>query len=292
MKNIPYELSKKALIVSDIDGTILDSNGTLRHETQKSINNYIKYGLFTVATGRSYTMTCKILKGINFSLPIITNDGACIYTPHGELIECFAVEKNKLLDPLNVVCKTHTPLAYCQKNGKERVFWLGNTNKLTKMYFENRVGDDRFQQVSDVNRLFQGNVIAISFIEDYKNALLLKKKLNDLGINDIFLNKDAYIDGMFWIKIKNKYSTKGQALRKLAEILDSDTTISIGNDSNDLDMLEQSDISICVENATNVVKQNSMYVIDSNENNGVGKLLDGILRKNPKLKLELNANRE
>ena len=81
MKDILQKVNKKTLIVSDVDGTILDNNGELDVETRNIINKYIKYGSFTIATGRSYTMACKILNGIKFDLPIITNDGACIYTP-------------------------------------------------------------------------------------------------------------------------------------------------------------------------------------------------------------------
>ena len=80
MKDILQKVNKKTLIVSDVDGTILDNNGELDVETRNIINKYIKYGSFTIATGRSYTMACKILNGIKFDLPIITNDGACIYT--------------------------------------------------------------------------------------------------------------------------------------------------------------------------------------------------------------------
>lgn len=278
MKDILQKVNKKTLIVSDVDGTILDNNGELDVETRNIINKYIKYGSFTIATGRSYTMACKILNGIKFDLPIITNDGACIYTPQGKMLKCFTIEQNKLLNKaLDILYKTHTILSYSQYEGSEKVFWLGDLNKLTKIYFESRAGDNRFTQVENVKELFQGNVISISFIEDYKNSLKLRNQLGKIGIRDVFINKDAYIDGMYWVKIKNSFATKGYAMKFLATMLNLESTISIGNDSNDLDMLQQSEISICVENATDQIKQNAMYIIDSNINNGVGKLLKNIM---------------
>lgn len=278
MKDILQKVNKKTLIVSDVDGTILDNNGELDVETRNIINKYIKYGSFTIATGRSYTMACKILNGIKFDLPIITNDGVCIYTPQGKMLKCFTIEQNKLLNKaLDILYKTHTILSYSQYEGSEKVFWLGDLNKLTKIYFESRAGDNRFTQVENVKELFQGNVISISFIEDYKNSLKLRNQLRKIGIRDVFINKDAYIDGMYWVKIKNSFATKGYAMKFLATMLNLESTISIGNDSNDLDMLQQSEISICVENATDQIKQNAMYIIDSNINNGVGKLLKNIM---------------
>lgn len=206
MKDILQKVNKKTLIVSDVDGTILDNNGELDVETRNIINKYIKYGSFTIATGRSYTMACKILNGIKFDLPIITNDGACIYTPQGKMLKCFTIEQNKLLNKaLDILYKTHTILSYSQYEGSEKVFWLGDLNKLTKIYFESRAGDNRFTQVENVKELFQGNVISISFIEDYKNSLKLRNQLRKIGIRDVFINKDAYIDGMYWVKIKNHF---------------------------------------------------------------------------------------
>lgn len=156
MKDILQKVNKKTLIVSDVDGTILDNNGELDVETRNIINKYIKYGSFTIATGRSYTMACKILNGIKFDLPIITNDGACIYTPQGKMLKCFTIEQNKLLNKaLDILYKTHTILSYSQYEGSEKVFWLGDLNKLTKIYLCNSKnkppamqGEDRSLDIS------------------------------------------------------------------------------------------------------------------------------------------------
>ncbi|MDF2505564.1 HAD family hydrolase [Clostridium sp.] len=65
------------LYVSDLDGTLLNSNSQLSEESKRIINNLVKKGVkFTYATARSFSSASKILDGLQLSIPAITYNGA------------------------------------------------------------------------------------------------------------------------------------------------------------------------------------------------------------------------
>ena len=53
--------------------------------------------------------------------------------------------------------------------------------------------------------------------------------------------------------------------------------MSFGNETNDIEMFLASDISICVANANNVIKDIALLEIQSNNSDGVGKFLESLV---------------
>ena len=88
-----------------------------------------------------------------------------------------------------------------------------------------------------------------------------------------------------WFTIGNSSANKGNALITLAKYLNIDIkdTIAIGNDYNDISMLKEAGLSICVENSLEEVKQESNYITSSNNEDGVALVLEKMLKNNFKL---------
>ena len=94
-----YNLSGKMLYVSDLDGTLLNSDALLNEDVPKRLNALIEQGLcFTVATARTYATVNSIMKDVNLTCPMILMNGVMIYDPvkksciHAEIIERDSVE--------------------------------------------------------------------------------------------------------------------------------------------------------------------------------------------------------
>ena len=61
----------KTLYISDMDGTLLQSDGKLSDFTKEKLNDFYKMGIpFSVATARSMISAMPILEGVHFSAPI------------------------------------------------------------------------------------------------------------------------------------------------------------------------------------------------------------------------------
>ncbi len=74
---------------------------------------------------------------------------------------------------------------------------------------------------------------------------------------------------------------KGIALETIAERLgiEMKEVMSIGDNLNDLSMLEKVGYPVAMENGVEEVKKIAKYVTDTNENSGVGKAIMKLLRE-------------
>lgn len=64
------------LYVSDLDGTLLRSNGVTSEYTNSVINSLVDQGMiFSYATARSFVTAKKVTKGIEARIPLIVYNG-------------------------------------------------------------------------------------------------------------------------------------------------------------------------------------------------------------------------
>ncbi|MBM6615966.1 sugar-phosphatase [Desemzia sp. RIT804] len=80
----------------------------------------------------------------------------------------------------------------------------------------------------------------------------------------------------FFLEVLNKSASKGQALRDLAAILNipREEIMAIGDNGNDLDMLEFAGMGVAMDNASLAAKEASDYVTDSNAHDGVATAIE------------------
>ena len=68
------------LLVSDMDGTLLNNQGLVSRENIESIKKFQRMGgRFTLATGRPQAFTWRVLENIALDAPAILYDGAVLY---------------------------------------------------------------------------------------------------------------------------------------------------------------------------------------------------------------------
>ena len=82
-----------------------------------------------------------------------------------------------------------------------------------------------------------------------------------------------------WLTIGNLNSNKGSALVTLANYFTIPIcdTVAIVNDYNDIPMLKEAGIGICVDNSLDEVKQYANYITLSNDEDGVADALEKVL---------------
>ena len=76
------------LVVSDLDGTLLNNESVVSEETKEIIKKLRAKGIeFAIATGRSFNSANKIRESMGIDIFLICNNGANIYGRNGELIK-------------------------------------------------------------------------------------------------------------------------------------------------------------------------------------------------------------
>ena len=271
-------MSLNTMVISDLDGTLLNSEVHLSEFTVSALNSLIRRGVnFTYATARSLNSAMKLTKELALSLPVITYNGACIKSPQtGEIIEIQGLDEAQVglitetLDKFGV-----SPLVYTYLDGEEKVLWQRGTESIgMQHYLDSRKNDERMLPVDSFEDLFCGEIFYITCIEGTDE--LLSPLCADLTSEDslsCLLQKDIYCPEHYWLEIMDYRVSKAHALDTIKKLTGMDRIISFGDSINDVPLFEVSDECYAVANAVEPLKRVADDVIESNDDDAVAKWL-------------------
>jgi Cof subfamily protein (haloacid dehalogenase superfamily) len=269
------------LVVSDMDGTLLDHQKQLSKRNLKAVDMLKKQGIpFVLATGRSDAMVKPYTKALKSVDIVIGCDGAVIRN-----IKTGETLFEKKLDV--TVCKKAFEI--CRRYGLE--YYVFTKDEL--------VGDDenntRLKIHSEFNRnLSKDQRIPVKFTRDlqtyveehavYKIVASHEKKEYLDEVADILkneVNADAIRSGKKVLAIKAKGVSKAAALQELAVKMGitMKEIVAFGDEVNDIEMLQTAGLGVAMENADEIVQQNADQITKSNDDDGVAVKIEEILKK-------------
>ncbi|SFS69101.1 HAD family hydrolase [Paenibacillus sp. BC26] len=277
------ELKVLNLFMSDLDGTLLNSNQTLSDYTIGVVNRLIAAGHhFSIATARSIDSAEKIIAPLHLTLPIVLFNGVFIYDP----VRRVNIVSNYLANDIaaHIVAKyaeNHlSPIVYAvNAQGESKVYYKGITNGGEEDYIGRRVasGDQRFTRVSDFAMVAHEDIISI-------NVIAAKAELD--AMNDYFgkempalvchYSEDIY-SKYYWLELTNAKATKRTGIEIVKQIVGADRLVCFGDQLNDVSMFELADEKYAVANGHPILREMATSVIESNDNNGVAEFLDKLL---------------
>lgn len=265
------DLSKVKLVISDMDGTLLNSkhevNPLFFEQFKKLQENNIQ---FVAASGRQYDSIVDKLGAIENEITIVAENGAYIVRDGKTLFMNDIPRKNILefvpiIEPISginmVVC------------GKKSAYILNNStpefvHTITEFY-SNFTAIDSFKYLPE-DHFFK---IALCHYEgSEKNIYPHVKQLE--------ADWQVKISGEQWIDISQKSAHKGNAITKLQTELGISPaeTMAFGDYNNDIEMLRLADFSFAMANAHPNVKEVANYSTTSNDEYGVGSVLEQLLK--------------
>ena len=305
-----YDLSDKMLYVSDLDGTLLNSDALLNEDVPERLNRLIDKGLcFTVATARTYATVNSIVKDVHLTYPMILMNGVMIYDPvnksciHAEIMERDSVEyilegRKKFgvtgfayaLSP-EISDKTSESgeaskregdlnegaVLKGQKSGRKMVTYYERiaTEHMERFYIERRdIYHKPFSKVEKLEDILGEDMIYFSIC--YEEEVLRPfyeylQKDKKLNLN---FYKDVYGDGLWYLEISHKNASKYHGVEKLRAMLQPKAITGMGDNLNDIPMFEACDRCCAVGNAHKEVRERADYILDTNLNAGVVKFLE------------------
>ncbi|MEW6243104.1 MAG: Cof-type HAD-IIB family hydrolase [Bacillota bacterium] len=284
------QLNRIRLVVSDIDGTLLNSQNRIPKTVLQTINRFTSSGnYFTLASGRTLRGMEKYIAAVGCSrLPVIALNGAVVKVPEtGEVL---------LRQPLDRdVARAILQLAddYCL---------------VAQVFYENDIAVDtrsRRRIISYFARriLHRGGIARLIYY--LRRPVLIA---SDLGAfvalhpeppYKIFITGEARATEEFrqivlnrWsdevvftsalrstLEINHKKATKGRALERVAVYLNLPlhSTLAIGDGTNDLSMIERAGLGVAMGNAVDLVKDSAGYITGTNDAGGLAQVLNLIL---------------
>ena len=266
----------KTLYLSDLDGTLLNSEAQLSDFAANTLNELIGAGLiFSYATARSLYTAQKITAALKIDFPVITYNGAFVVNhATGQILlsNYFSDSESAYIQTVLTQYQIY-PLTYAHIDGIEKFsFFSERLNAGKQHLLDHRKGDLRRREVEFPEAAYEGNLFYFSCIgEESELAPVYSLLKTDPRFYCVF-QRDIY-SGAQWLEILPAKATKANAALWLKQHLGCDRIVSFGDAKNDLPLFEISDECYAVENAAPELKQKATAVIASNHHDGVVKWL-------------------
>lgn len=163
----------KTLYISDLDGTLLNSQGKISNYSIETINHLVEQGMiFTYATARSLVSAAPVTEGLTKNLPLIIYNGTFIVNGQSGKIMHKSVFNHLQVEVVKQIMESKglKPMVYALVNDKERVTIINKDLHVgVKHYLSNRQDDYRINLTLDENSLYQGEVFYFTVIGDYED---------------------------------------------------------------------------------------------------------------------------
>lgn len=266
------------LFVSDLDGTLLNSNKKITDKSIKIINECIEKGMnFTVATARMPYGCDYMLKDINLKTLGILMNGVILYDFSQEkIVVSDSIEKNTVKNIIDIFKNNNLScFVYLLKNDGINIYYDNEElEKQTQYYSEKAL--KKCKEVRKIESydeiLNDGEVIYITYTGNKEDLDPICEQLNNLSNVDYSFYLNIYND-LYCLEVFSKTASKKNAILKLKDMKGYDKIVVFGDNINDLSMMEIADESYAPENALPEVKQKVNKVLQDCNNDGVANFL-------------------
>lgn len=260
----------KTLYVTDLDGTLLNSQQKTSDYTNQMIDQYVKKGmLFSYATARSYYSAKPATQGLNAKIPLILYNGAFIIDNMTQDIILSNFFTKDEIHELSSFFQQHQfyPIVYAFRNKQEKFSYDPNLATPEELAFVSTRNDIRKNSLND-GSLYQGDIFYFSCIATQDILEPFYHKLKD-RFQCIF-SQDIYSQD-WWLEILPQKASKANAVLQLKQYLNCDKVIAFGDGKNDISMFEIADECYAVKNACDELKEIATGVIGHHDEDAVVK---------------------
>lgn len=287
------------LIVSDMDGTLFDSNQEISPYNLAAIKEASKQGVhFMIATGRSMDTIKPILERYNLVCGLLLMNGAEVRDENLHIVSTTNIPNKMIMGISDELEKmgyipeymTNKGAQICctedmmQKNMGWRMMCLDRSHTLTLEEAIEAGKTSVFQKMLNRNEslgdMLQNNLEfrkIIVFNPDTSFNAANRDKLQKLFPELSILS--SYPEN---IEINHKHAQKGYGLMNAIENMGirNDEVAVFGDGYNDISMFELFENSYAPVNAQSAIKAKAKEVIPSNDDDGVGKKINELLFNN------------
>ncbi len=265
------DFSKVKLVVSDMDGTLLNSKNEVSQQFFDLFKELQKHNiLFCAASGRQHNSIVDKLSSIKDDIYVIAENGAI--SKKGEdllLLNSLASEKIIKIIPLLRNIK-RANMVLCSQNSA----FIESTDQhfidlFQEYYHSFEVVDDLLEIAKTIP------VLKIAIYHFDSSEKFIYPEIEHLK-NDYLLK----ISGQNWLDISDEKANKGYALREVQKLLNvtKEETMVFGDYHNDIEMMQEADFSFAMKNAHKDIKKLASYATESNNDFGVEKVLEELIK--------------
>ncbi|RWZ58749.1 HAD family phosphatase [Halobacillus fulvus] len=240
------------LIALDLDGTLVNPDGIVSKENEEAVKEAKSRGIHVVlSTGRSLSRCRDIAESLGRSSYIVTINGGEIYNHEFDLVDQTTLEHR------------HIQRLWELKREHGLYYWSSTVQGL---YNSVNPFDKEIEEYEWLKFGFD--------IEDDEVREVILQELNDNEHLEVTNSSPTNIE------INPAGVNKAAALRKVTKWLEleMDHVMAVGDSLNDLAMIREAGLGVAMGNAQEDVKKEAAFVTNTNEEHGVAKAIEKILK--------------
>ncbi len=278
------------LIASDMDGTLLDAHMSISAENAEAIRFADKAGIeFMVATGRNFQEARAALDEAGIDCAMITLNGAQVFDKSGHSLFTVPIPTLQattvldILDANGIYYEVSTNQGLYSENQAKRIESFASmvathlphlTYKMAIAMASANLELLHINYVDSIRELLMDDrleVLKIICFHTEGPRILgpVGKEISQLG--DLAVTSS----GQNNIEVNHKNAQKGIAVAHIAHErgIPLEDVMTIGDNFNDVSMLQTAGVSFAMGNAEIEVKEYAKYLTDTNLESGVGKAI-------------------
>ena len=265
----------KTLYITDLDGTLLDSEAHLSERSAEIINKLADNDvMFSLSTARTHATVSEMFGGVKLNVPLVMMNGVVVYDPkENKVVSACTIEKSAAEKVLEIYRKYNkAPMLYYIEGTNINIFYsdLNNENQQKYINSRNDLGIKRFFYSPTLKA--DDNLIYIVTLDPYEELKEIYEELCKIeGINCMFYS-DNYT-GCYFLEILSSDVNKGISADFVKRHIKADKMIAFGDNLNDIPLFEYADECYAVENAHRNLKEIATDVIGKNDDNAVAEFI-------------------
>lgn len=289
------------LIAIDLDGTLLNSYGKISDKNKNAIKKAKENGAeVIIASGRHITSVKSFAREIDSENYSICGNGAILYDmKNDEILYNKFIGKEKILEIIEV-CEQNSIYynIYTETEILTRtiaysaLFYKQENEKKDSKYHTNiKVVEDLYNFVKNDN---SNNYIKVTIYDDtlsiFNRIIQKLREIDDIDVLDVghmsrkmikVNNEDVEIK-YYYTEITKNDVNKWNAIKVLMNKLNigSNEVVTIGDNVNDKEMLENAGLGVVMENSAEYVKKFGNVVVKDNNSDGVAQAIEKYILSN------------
>ncbi len=268
MRKINYPL-----IISDCDGTLINRQSKVGEKTKKAIAEYIRVGgKFVLSTGRLPAGILSFAKELGLKGIVSCGQGSIILDIESEEI---LLEGRLSMEATLGVCKKMEEMGL-HIHAYDTFNYYSNMDDQALKDYENIVGvkatvvkDKKLSQFLEEQNLQAFKLLAMV---DKADCDTIMQTLQGYGFDCAWTRSAKFL-----VEAVNPVYSKGTAVAFLAEHygVPLERTVAIGDQCNDISMIERAGVGVAVQNADERLKERADYICAcTNEEDAVAEVIE------------------
>ena len=257
-----------ALVLSDIDGTLLDDNKKLTAGAPAAVQRLYRAGIrFTIASARPPRMTRELVRVLQVREPLACFNGALVVSPDEVVLQELPIAPSDAQAVADQIIQGGFDLWVWT----DADWYVSNPTGPHVDHHEAQMGRKATPLPSrDMSRFRVLKLVGVS--DNYDALANAEKAMSELPHTSISATRSS----PYYLDVTDAKANKGQVALTLSAMLHIPTSeiATIGDMNTDALMFRHTRVSIAMGNALDDVKAQAKYVTKSNDQDGFAYAMD------------------